>query len=73
MDKHGGTFSVALIDLDGFKGINDNYGHPLGDRFLTEIAKTLQVHTRDTNVLARFGGDEFAVLLPGANADNATL
>jgi len=70
--KHGATFSLALIDLDGFKEINDNYGHPLGDRFLQAVAKVLQTHTRDTDVLARFGGDEFVLLLPGTDADDAT-
>lgn len=54
---------VALIDLDGFKGINDRHGHAAGDFVLAAIATILKRHVRATDIVARIGGDEFAVLL----------
>ncbi|QWR76252.1 putative bifunctional diguanylate cyclase/phosphodiesterase [Candidatus Magnetomonas plexicatena] len=57
------TFSLMMQDLDDFKYVNDNYGHPFGDLFLKEVANTLQEHLRDGDVVARLGGDEFAVIL----------
>ncbi|WP_216293643.1 sensor domain-containing diguanylate cyclase [Delftia acidovorans] len=53
---------VAFIDLDGFKKINDNYGHEVGDQFLIEVGRRLSVGLRDSDVLARLGGDEFLVV-----------
>lgn len=56
--------TVAYIDLDNFKQVNDEYGHPTGDRALQVVAAAIRAHIRRTDVLARMGGDEFAVLLP---------
>jgi len=56
-------FSVILLDLDDFKGINDNYGHLAGDRALQEVARVLQQTTRPYDTCIRYGGDEFVVLL----------
>lgn len=63
-DRYGHPFSVMMIDLNGFKRINDTYGHAAGDRFLQEISKTMQQNIRKADFLARFGGDEFVLLLP---------
>ncbi|MEO5356458.1 MAG: bifunctional diguanylate cyclase/phosphodiesterase [Nitrospirae bacterium YQR-1] len=56
-------FSLMMQDLDDFKYINDNYGHPFGDLYLKEVANTLQELLRDGDVVTRLGGDEFAVIL----------
>lgn len=69
-DRHrrsGQSFSVALIDLDHFKAINDDHGHATGDEVLTSFAKAARAHLRDSDVLCRWGGEEFLVLLVGAD------
>jgi len=60
----GGWFSVLILDIDHFKQVNDTYGHLAGDEVLREIAKILKTSVRSTDVPARFGGEEFIVLLP---------
>ena len=57
-------FSAILIDLDHFKKVNDTYGHAAGDTILSGVAATLRAHTRSSDIIARFGGDEFVLLLP---------
>jgi diguanylate cyclase (GGDEF)-like protein len=66
--KRGEKLALALIDLDGFKGINDSYGHQVGDRLIKCVAELLreQVGTRD--MVARLGGDEFAIMVRGSSA-----
>lgn len=63
--REGRPVMVAFIDLDGFKAINDRYGHEVGDRFLRHIAQRLKSGTRAGDFLARYGGDEFVFLASG--------
>ena len=67
----GRPVSLLLIDLDRFKAVNDRYGHPLGDHLLVEAAARLRASTRRTDLAARVGGDEFAVLLPATGLRGA--
>jgi diguanylate cyclase (GGDEF)-like protein len=62
-------FALLIIDLDDFKGINDTYGHPVGDAVLCRAARSAQSILRSTDTLARIGGDEFAVIAPGAHGE----
>ncbi|WP_445775107.1 sensor domain-containing diguanylate cyclase [Shewanella sp.] len=64
-------FSMILLDIDWFKMINDKHGHAVGDAALKSIAKTLQQHTRKSDVLARWGGEEFIIFLPNTNQADA--
>jgi diguanylate cyclase (GGDEF)-like protein len=63
----GRPFAVLMLDLDAFKRFNDTLGHPAGDRLLAEIADAMANETRDSDRLYRYGGDEFAAILPGAD------
>lgn len=68
--SHGGPVSVIFIDLDGFKDVNDRLGHEHGDEVLRAVAERLKLHVRETDVVARYGGDEFVVVCD-AGADAA--
>jgi diguanylate cyclase (GGDEF)-like protein len=66
-------FGLLLLDIDGFKPINDVFGHPAGDFVLVELTRRLQDVTRSVDVVARFGGEEFALILPRTGLDGARL
>ncbi len=61
---------VIFLDLDGFKVVNDTFGHEVGDRVLQVVAKRLATSVRDSDTVARMGGDEFVILLPGVRNES---
>lgn len=61
--RYGDPFSLLMIDLDNFKAVNDSYGHPAGDRILKGVALKIKASLRGSDFLARFGGDEYALIL----------
>jgi diguanylate cyclase (GGDEF)-like protein len=63
--------ALLILDLDGFKEVNDTYGHQVGDLVLKQLAKRLRAKLRDSDTIARLGGDEFAVVLPGDDQPGA--
>jgi diguanylate cyclase (GGDEF)-like protein len=71
--RYGILGALIVIDIDGFREVNDDHGPRAGDRLLTAVAKTLSNRLRETDLLARIGGDQFAVLLPRARPPEAEL
>lgn len=70
-DRHGAAWSLILCDLDHFKQINDNHGHVVGDHILKKTAEKLEQAIRNSDTVYRFGGEEFAVLLPHTSDQDA--
>jgi len=69
-NRYGTDMALIMMDLDYFKRINDTYGHLAGDMVLSEIGKILREHVRRNDIACRYGGEEFAVILPNASRDN---
>jgi diguanylate cyclase (GGDEF)-like protein len=69
--RSGNRLTIALLDLDGFKQINDQSGHVLGDRVLADLGRHWREHLRTGDILARHGGDEFVLLLPATSLEGA--
>jgi len=67
--RYGGDFSILMIDIDFFKRVNDSYGHLSGDKVLKSLGKLLIEVLRRTDVVARWGGEEFIICLPNANEE----
>ncbi|HEY2867841.1 MAG TPA: diguanylate cyclase [Pyrinomonadaceae bacterium] len=63
------TFQVLMLDLDGFKLVNDSFGHKTGDKMLIEVSKTIRTQLREYDFLARYAGDEFVALIPDTSSD----
>jgi diguanylate cyclase (GGDEF)-like protein len=72
LESHTGAAGVIMVDADGLKAANDERGHHFGDEFLQEVVRTVSATLSDGDLLARVGGDEFAVLLPGADEDRCS-
>jgi two-component system, cell cycle response regulator len=70
--RSGRPLSLLFIDLDGFKAINDTHGHLFGSRALVEAAGVIRLSARETDMVSRFGGDEFALILPDTGSEGAT-
>lgn len=71
--RHASVFTLTMLDLDDFKTYNDREGHPAGDALLAAVARVIRTAARDTDLVARYGGDEFAVVSPETRVEEALL
>jgi diguanylate cyclase (GGDEF)-like protein len=73
MNRYNRYFSIVMFDVDFFKQINDQAGHPHGDRVLQDLARLLDESVRETDLVARYGGDEFVIIMPETDLDGASV
>lgn len=71
--RYGPTVSLLMVDIDHFKRVNDTYGHQVGDEVLTGVARALSQNIRETDVLGRYGGEEFSIMLPSTDTPGALV
>jgi len=71
--RYGNPFSIVMIDIDRFKMVNDTYGHPAGDEVIKRLAQILLEESRDSDIAARLGGEEFALLLSNTTSDGGVV
>jgi diguanylate cyclase (GGDEF)-like protein len=71
VQRYGGKLSLAIADLDHFKRVNDEYGHEIGDTVLKAFSRTMESQARDSDLIARMGGEEFVILMPQSGRDAA--
>lgn len=71
--RYGHNLSLLFMDVDKFKSVNDTYGHPVGDKVLKSIARIIGESIRDTDIVCRYGGEEFVVILPETSPEQAII
>lgn len=71
IERHAAPLAVAMIDLDFFKNVNDTYGHPAGDQVICALARLLQQNLRRGDIVGRYGGEEFVVIMPATTLEAA--
>jgi diguanylate cyclase (GGDEF)-like protein len=71
--RYNRSFSLAMIDIDNFKGFNDTFGHQLGDEVLKQVARTIRRNTRNVDISARYGGEEFVIIFPETDLEAALI
>ena len=71
--RHGQSLSIAMIDIDHFKSVNDTYGHPAGDAVISGVANLIMRETRSIDIACRYGGEEFVIIMPETDPNQAQL